>query len=88
MPNIESAKKRVRVTATKTLNNKRVKSAMKTDLKKFEVAAQENTAEKQALYTKAVSAVDKATIKGVMHKNKANRTKSQLAKKLQATVAE
>ncbi len=85
MPNIKSAKKRVKVITTKTLHNKMIKSSLKTDLKKFDVAAKEGSAEKQVLYTKAVSAVDKAALKGIMHKNKANRTKAQLAKKLQAT---
>ncbi len=84
MPNIKSAKKRVKVITTKTLHNKMIKSSLKTDLKKFDVA-EAGSAEKQALYTKAVSAVDKAALKGIMHKNKANRTKAQLAKKLQAT---
>ncbi|MBQ2729631.1 MAG: 30S ribosomal protein S20, partial [Clostridia bacterium] len=35
MPNIKSAKKRVKVTATKTLRNKMFKSQMKTIIKKF-----------------------------------------------------
>ncbi|MGI6153183.1 MAG: 30S ribosomal protein S20 [Christensenellaceae bacterium] len=88
MPNIKSAKKRVKVIATKTLRNKMVKSALKTDLKKFDAAVAEGSAEKSALYTKAVSAVDKAAIKGIMHKNKANRYKAQLAKKLNGAAAE
>ena len=38
MPNIKSAKKRVKVIETKTLQNKMFKSALKTDLKKYEAA--------------------------------------------------
>ena len=34
-----------------------------------------------AAYTKAVSTVDMAATKGVIHKNAANRKKAQLAKK-------
>ncbi|MEA4852676.1 MAG: 30S ribosomal protein S20 [Christensenella sp.] len=82
MPNIKSAKKRVKVIATKTLHNKMIKSALRTDLKKFDVAAQAADANAGELYTKAVSAVDKAALKGTIHKNKANRMKAQLAKKL------
>ena len=82
MPNIKSAKKRVKVTATKTLQNKMIKSALKTDLKKFDAAVAENSADAGELYKDAVSAVDKAALKGTIHKNKANRTKAQLAKKL------
>ncbi|MBD5559991.1 MAG: 30S ribosomal protein S20 [Clostridia bacterium] len=82
MPNIKSAKKRMKVTATKTLRNKRVKSAMKTDIKKFDAAAQTGAAETNDLFRKATGAVDKAAVKGIIHKNKANRKKSQLAKRL------
>lgn len=88
MPNIKSAKKRVKVIATKTMRNKMIKSALKTDLKKFDAAVADNSADKQELYTKAVSAVDKAAVKGIVHRNKANRTKAQLAKKLNAQAAE
>lgn len=84
MPNIKSAKKRVKVAEAKTLRNKMIKSALKTDIKKYEAAAASGAPETKELYTKAVSAVDKARMKGVMHKNKANRRKSQLAKRLNA----
>lgn len=87
MPNIKSAKKRVKVISKKTMQNKVIKSALKTDLKKYDAAVMENSADKQALYLKAVGAVDKAAIKGTIHKNKANRMKSQLAKKLNNTAA-
>jgi small subunit ribosomal protein S20 len=88
LPNIKSAKKRVKVIQTKTLRNKRIKSALKTDLKKFEAAVLEGSADKQALYVNAVSAVDKAAIKGIVHKNKANRAKAQLARKLNGQAAQ
>jgi small subunit ribosomal protein S20 len=82
LPNIKSAKKRVKVIETKTFQNKNVKSALKTDVKKFNTAVSEKSDDVNALFIKAVSAVDKAASKGVVHKNKANRTKAQLAKKL------
>ena len=82
LPNIKSAKKRVKVIETKTLQNKMIKSALKTDLKKFDAAVEQNADNKQELFVAAVSAVDKAVSKGTVHKNKANRTKAQLAKKL------
>ena len=88
MPNIKSAKKRVKVIATKTLHNKMIKSALRTDLKKFEIAVAEDADNRQELYTKAVSAIDKAAVKGIVHRNKANRTKAQLAKKLAGQAAE
>ncbi len=82
MPNIKSAKKRVKTTAKRTLQNKMIKSALKTDIKKFDVAVSANDADAKELFVKAVSAVDKAALKHTIHKNKANRTKAQLAKKL------
>lgn len=83
MPNIKSAKKRVRVTETKTLQNKMHKSALKTSIKKFKaaVAAGDKTLA-QATYTEAVSMVDKAVSKGILHENNAARKKSQYTKLL------
>ena len=87
MPNIQSAKKRVRVIRAKTAQNKSIRSSLKTDLKKFDAAVAGNSETAQELYIKAASAVDKAAAKGTIHKNKANRTKSQLAKKLSSPSA-
>lgn len=38
MPNIKSAKKRVKVNTVKAMNNQMAKSALKTTLKKFDAA--------------------------------------------------
>ena len=76
MPNIKSAKKRVKVIETKTLQNQMVKSALKTSIKKFDA---DKTSEN---YTAAVKKIDQATSKGVLHKNTAARKKSSLAKAL------
>ncbi len=83
MPNIKSAKKRVKVIAKKTAENRMAMSAYRTQLKKFEaaVAANENVNE---VYAATVKKVDETASKGLIHKNKANRTKAQLAKKIQA----
>ena len=81
MPNIKSAKKRVKVIEKKTEQNRIIKSALKTQLKKFDAVEGESV---QAVYVDTVSAVDSAASKGIIHKNKANRTKAQLAKKLAA----
>lgn len=88
MPNIKSAKKRVKVIDTKTMQNKMIKSALKTDIKKFDVAVEEKSDSAKELYINAISAVDKAASKGTVHKNKANRTKAQLAKRLSSLSAE
>ena len=81
MPNIKSAKKRVLVIEKKTLENRMVKSAIKTELKKFEAAVSEgNKASAQELYNDCVKKLDQAVAKGVYHKNTVSRKKSQLAK--------
>ena len=82
MPNIKSAKKRVKVTAVKNLNNDMAKSELKTCIKKFDAAlATDKTAAKEA-YTVAVSKIDRAVSKGILHKNTAARKKSALTLKL------
>ena len=81
MPNIKSAKKRVKVTEKKNLRNRMIKSAMRTSVKKFEAAAAAGSAD-AAILAVTSSAIDKAATKGVIHKNAANRKKARLAKRL------
>ncbi len=88
MANIKSAKKRIKVTETKTLRNRMIKSALKTTLKKFEIAlASGNVETAKTAYISAGRALDMAASKGVIHKNMAARKKSRLALKLNALSA-
>ena len=82
MPIIKSAKKRVLVAQTKTIQNRATKKAYKEAVIAFEAAVAENSNEKEELYKKAVSLVDKAWSKGVLAKNTAARKKAGLAKLL------
>lgn len=83
MPNIKSAKKRVLVNKTKAEQNKAAKSALKTDLKRFQTAvADGDKAAAQTAYTVAVKAVDKAAAHGLIHRNNAARKKSGLTLRL------
>ena len=83
MPNIKSAKKRVRVNEAKAAQNKAAKSALKTDIKKFEAAVAEgNRSEADVAYKVAVKAVDKAAAKGLLHRNNAANKKSNMTIKL------
>ena len=83
MPNIKSAKKRVSVTATKKLQNQMVRSQMLTAVKKFNAAISENNLElAKELMPLASSKIDAAAKKNVIHKNAANRKKSQIARTL------
>ena len=84
MPNIKSAKKRVKVNKTKAAANKARKSNLKTVLKKADVACTTNAANKAEAIKVAIKRVDQACAKGLMHKNAAARKKAQLAKKLNA----
>ena len=85
MPNIKSAKKRVKIIEKKTLENNMIKTAYKTAVKKFEEAvASGNVEEAKALLSEATKKIDKACTKGVIVKNTASRKKSSLSKKLNA----
>ncbi|MBQ1463742.1 MAG: 30S ribosomal protein S20 [Ruminococcus sp.] len=84
MPNIKSAKKRVKVNATKAAANKATKSALKTVIKKADAACAAGSDTKVEAVRVAIKKVDQACAKGLMHKNKAARKKAQLAKKLNA----
>ena len=88
MPNIKSAKKRVLVIEKKTEQNKAIKSALKTQIKKYLASvAAGNKEEATKVYSETVSAIDAAASKGIIHKNKANNQKAKLAKKLNAMEA-
>ena len=86
MPNIKSAKKRVKVIEKKTLRNNMIKSGYKSAVKKFEeaIAAGE---EAKVLLAEATKKIDQACTKGVIVKNTAARKKSSLSKKLNAAMA-
>jgi len=86
MPNIKSAKKRTRIIAAKTLKNQMFKTSLKTTIKKYEaaVAANSDKANVEKTYKEAVKKIDKAAARGIVHKNKAARKKSQFAKKYNA----
>jgi ribosomal protein S20 len=87
MPNIKSAKKRVKVIATKTLLNKSINSGLKTDIKKANLAIENGASDKAEAVKVAVKAIDQAAAKGILHKNTAARKKSALARKLNAANA-
>ncbi|MBR6816426.1 MAG: 30S ribosomal protein S20 [Clostridia bacterium] len=82
MANIKSAKKRILVIERKSAENRAVKSALKTQLKKFDEAVASGAENLTCVYNDTVSAVDKAAAKGIIHGNKANHVKAKLAKKL------
>lgn len=81
MPNIKSAKKRMRSNAKKAEVNTLVSSSMKTAIKKFERVTKEgNKEEASNKLNIAIQRIDKAMSAGLVHKNKAARLKSRLTK--------
>ena len=81
MANIKSAKKRVITSQVRAERNKAIKSRVKTYIKKVEAAvAAGDKAAAQAALIAATSEIDKATSKGVYHKNTASRKVSRLSK--------
>ena len=81
MPNIKSAKKRMRSNAKKAEVNTFVTSSMKTAIKKFEKEVKEGNKETASNHLNvAFQRIDKAVSSGLVHKNKAARLKSRLTK--------
>ncbi len=83
MPNIKSAKKRVKVIATKTARNKANRSALRTEIKKANAAIESGENVDVAVIA-AQKKIDQAVAKGLLHKNTAARKKSALAKNANA----
>ncbi|MDO5601222.1 MAG: 30S ribosomal protein S20 [Oscillospiraceae bacterium] len=81
MPNIKSQKDRVRQAEKETLHNKAVKSNMKTVVKKADAAVVSGADNAEQAVKTAVSTIDKAAGKHVLHKNTAARKVSKLMKK-------
>ena len=83
MANIKSSKKDVIRSKIAYEKNKANKSALKTELKKFDAAlTAADKAAAEVAYKAAIVAVDKAVNKGLLHKNNAARKKSSMTLKL------
>ena len=87
MANTRSAEKNIRAAERRRVRNRSIKSAVKTYIRKAErgiVAAAEDT---NALVVDAISKLDKAASKGILHPRNAARRKSRLMKKLNLAAA-
>jgi len=85
MPNNASAKKRMRQEQKRRLHNRSIKSLVKTQVTKARQAISAEEADAEAVVRAAVSELDRAAKKGVIHRNNAARRKSRLMKQLNAT---
>lgn len=82
MPHTKSAKKNLRKAEKRRLHNRAVLRTLKTHLKRFQTAVDGPVEELQKEYNLAATKLDKAASRRVIHKNKAARKKSQMAKVL------
>lgn len=80
MANSKSALKRVRITAKKTARNKIIRSKVKNSIRKYRIALVNNSDNMEVNLNQAISQLDRAVSKGIMHKNTAARKKSRLTK--------
>lgn len=86
MPNIKSAKKRVLVNEKKNAQNKAIRSAVRTEIKKIDALVKENKIEEaKAALPNAFAVIDSACSKNIIHANNAANKKSRLSKKIDAT---
>ncbi len=90
MPNLKSAKKRVRIEEKRRARNHSIKSATRTYVTKARnaMAADAATPETDEAVREAIRQLDKAVSKGVIHRNNAARRKSRLMSRLHKTQAE
>ncbi len=88
MANIKSAIKRIKIGATKQARNRPIRSALKTYVGKARRAVDTgNTETSAAAVVTAISALDKAAAKGIIHPNNAARRKSRLMARLNKAAA-
>ena len=84
MPNLRSAKKRMRIEEKRRARNKAVKSTVRTQITQAResIAATPQEPQTEEAVREAISALDRAVTKGVLHRNNAARRKSRLMARL------
>jgi small subunit ribosomal protein S20 len=86
LPNIKSSIKRVKITNAKTLRNTKIKSSLKTSIKKCKEAIANNDDSAAEIMKQTIKDIDVAVSKNVLHKNNAARKKSKLTKAMSAAL--
>lgn len=87
MPNIKSAKKRVRTNKRDEIRNRAAKSAMKSALKRTSAAITAKDASAAELVKKTQSLVARTAKRGIIHAKKASRIQSRLMKRATKSAA-
>lgn len=88
MANYKSAKKRIKVAERNRQRNIMIKSRVRTAMKKVLRGLEDGSDQLEALTKQAISQLDKAQSKGVLHKNTVARYKSRLLKRVNAAANE
>lgn len=89
MANSRSAKKRIRQNERRRQQNARIRSRMRTEIKKFEKAVESGDLDSaEEFFVSAESQLDRAVSKGIIPKKRASRKTSRLAKRLNSLRAE
>lgn len=85
MPNIASAKKRLRQSLVRRARNRATKSLLRTQIRKVrEAVAAGNAADAETAFKECVRHLDRAAAHRVIHKNAAGRIKSRLSARTKA----
>lgn len=84
MANTKSALKEIRKNARRRVRSRVIRTSTRTHVKRAVQAGESGAEDKDALLTHALSALDKAAAKGIIHRNAAARRKSRLVKKMRA----
>jgi len=83
MANIKSQKKRILTNERRRVRNMAVRSRMRTMIKNAMAAVESKDQEKiKAIVPQALSVIDRAASKGVIHRNAAARKKSMIQSRL------
>ena len=86
MPILHASYKDIKRSAKKALRNQSVKSELKTETKKFlDLISSKKMEEAKKQLNFLISHLDKAKLKGIIHKNTASRKISRLMKKIKTT---
>ena len=83
MANVKNAKKKIKQINKVTLANQQLKSTVKNAIKETDKAVAAGNKERAEDRLKlAIKSLDNAKVKGLVHKNKVDREKSRLPKKV------
>jgi len=85
MPNIKSAKKRLRQNIVRRARNRATKSSLRSQIKKLTAAIEaKDVATSETLFVSTQKKLDQAAAKRVIHRNAAARVKSRFSAKIKA----